>query len=79
MNLELILLQLLNEVGRRSMTEKFLFNSSNLEAPQPVTYSRLRAALITLESKGQIASIQSEDRGTVYSITTEGEARILRR
>ena len=43
---------------------------------EPVTLTPLRRACASLETKRQVVSVPSEDKGTMWKITADGRARL---
>lgn len=77
MNLERTILTALERVHPCMLPELTLLADVNLmTAEQSVTLTPLRKSLAALEAKGQLVSVPSEDRGTLYKISAAGQARL---
>lgn len=75
MNAERTILNSLNLVHPRMMAVGTLWSEVRMDA-EGLTYSEFKAALSTLEQKGQVVCVSGEDRNKA-KITDAGRARLL--
>lgn len=74
MNLERNILDKLNLVHPRMLSENVLLNDARMDEPK-LTLTDLRDAVRRMEAKGQLLQVQGEDVLRL-KITTEGKARL---
>lgn len=70
------ILRSLAACGSYALPEQTLRHHVNLVLAEPITLTTLRERLASLEAKGQVVSVQDEDRGTMWKITAQGRARL---
>lgn len=74
MNLERMILEVLERVAPRSLTEHVLWSELRMDDGR-TTLTDTRASLRSLESKGQVAMTKWEDT-TRIKITSDGKLRL---
>lgn len=74
MTTERNILDKLNLVHPRSLTENVLFNDARMDEPR-LSLTDLRNAVTILESKSQVVVVNGED-ATRIKITLDGKARL---
>lgn len=75
MTLELLILRQLKLTQDVATKERTLFASVNVESDRAVPSAELRSALQSLDAKGQVSGVLTED-GTRWRIRAEGLMRL---
>ena len=78
MKLELILLELLERRDPDLVREVPLRNEAELEGGKSVALAAMKSALRTMEQRGELVCVVSEDTGTGWGVTDKGKARLAR-
>ena len=75
MNIERHILKCLVDCGGFLLPESTLHAELNIQLPQPLTLSDLKAHLAALEARHQVTGITTDD-GIRWKIAPEGKARL---